>query len=227
VDPVHPQQAVFTVPALLRTVTVTTLLGFSASNAHAASKVDEALDVLRKQCSTDLDEILSRDFNTVLEKGVDRNEFCSCAEKATRADRTFEHIANTPSTDRKRLHPQADEYMDSMFFLAGLDCVLPRPGWNKDGRSILDVKAVFEEGIPSVYAAYRKALQRRPGLQGHAEVVITINAQGKPVNVQIEFLDFEDEQLEEDLRAAVAAFDFGSNSLPSQVVKLPIEFLPD
>jgi len=93
-------------------------------------------------------------------------------------------------------------------------------------RAEEDVAYVMDKHKSILHALYRRARRRNPGLKGKIVLEITILPSGKVSKVHIVSSDLKDRKLEESLVMRVTQFDFGSRSVETLTVTVPVDFMP-
>jgi hypothetical protein len=185
---------------------------------------DEILGELRSSCASRVDEILKRDFETQLDQDVDRGKFCACADERFQLDPMLDRIADMPAKDRQR-PSKAWLYLDTAYFLAGLECIRPLPGWEEAGRSIDEIKAVIERHKARFWGIYNQALKSHLSEQGAGRLHNRAIRQGHRA-VRMSPSDFGGAEFAQRLESAFLALDFGVKDVAEQNVRFPIDFLP-
>jgi TonB family protein len=99
-------------------------------------------------------------------------------------------------------------------------------GGKAGGRSIEEIKLVFDKNKGAIYALYNRALRSDPTLQGKVVLKLTIAPSGAVSDVQIVSTDLKNPELERKLLARIKQFDFGAKDVAVMVVTYPIDFLP-
>jgi TonB family protein len=94
------------------------------------------------------------------------------------------------------------------------------------GRSIEEIKLVFDRNKGSIYTLYNRALRSDPTLQGKVVLKLTIAPSGAVSDVQVVSSDLKNPELERKLLARIKQFDFGAKEVAVMVVTYPIDFLP-
>lgn len=94
------------------------------------------------------------------------------------------------------------------------------------GRSIEEIKLVFDRNKGSIYALYNRALRADPTLQGKVVLKLTIAPSGQVTDLQIVSSELRNTDLERKLLARIKQFDFGAKDVAVMVVTYPIDFLP-
>jgi protein TonB len=101
-----------------------------------------------------------------------------------------------------------------------------RGGGGKAGRSIEEIKIVFDRNKGSIYTIYNRALRQDPTLQGKVVLKLTISPAGEVLNCQVVSSELKNTDLERKLVARIKQFNFGSKDVDTVVVTYPVDFLP-
>jgi len=101
-----------------------------------------------------------------------------------------------------------------------------RGGGGKAGRSIEEIKIVFDRNKGSIYLLYNKALRQDPTLQGKVVLKLTISPAGEVLNCQVVSSELKNSELERKLVARIKQFNFGAKDVDTVVVTYPVDFLP-
>lgn len=101
-----------------------------------------------------------------------------------------------------------------------------RGGSGKAGRSLEEVKLVFDRNKGAIYSIYNRALREDPSLQGKVVLKLTIAASGQVLDCKIVSSELRSPELERKLAARIRQFDFGTRNVDTMVVTYPIDFLP-
>jgi len=101
-----------------------------------------------------------------------------------------------------------------------------RGGSGKAGRSLEEIKLVFDRNKGAIYSIYNRALREDPSLQGKVVLKLTIAASGQVLDCKIVSSELRSPELERKLAARVKQFDFGARNVDTMVVTYPIDFLP-
>jgi TonB family protein len=99
-------------------------------------------------------------------------------------------------------------------------------GGGAAGRSIEEIKLVFDRNKGSIYALYNRALRADPTLQGKVVLKLTIAPSGQVTDLQIVSSELKNTDLERKLLVRIKQFDFGAKDVAIMVVTYPIDFLP-
>jgi protein TonB len=103
---------------------------------------------------------------------------------------------------------------------------MQRGGSGKAGRSLEEVKLVFDRNKGAIYTIYNRALREDPSLQGKVVVKLTIAPSGNVLECNIVSSELHSPELERKLAARIKQFDFGARNVDTLVVTYPIDFLP-
>ena len=103
---------------------------------------------------------------------------------------------------------------------------LQRGGSGKAGRSLEEIKLVFDRNKGAIYSIYNRALREDPSLQGKVVLKLTIAATGQVLDCKIVSSELRSPELERKLVARIRQFDFGARNVDTMVVTYPIDFLP-
>lgn len=103
---------------------------------------------------------------------------------------------------------------------------ISRGGSGKAGRSLEEIKLVFDRNKGAIYTIYNRALRDDPSLQGKVVLKLTIAPSGQVLDCQIISSELKAAELERKLLARIRQFDFGPKDVDTMVVTYPIDFLP-
>jgi periplasmic protein TonB len=103
---------------------------------------------------------------------------------------------------------------------------LQRGGSGKAGRSLEEIKLVFDRNKGAIYTIYNRALRDDPSLQGKVVVKLTIAPSGQVLDCMIVSSELRSPELERKFAARIKQFDFGARNVDTLVVTYPIDFLP-
>ena len=103
---------------------------------------------------------------------------------------------------------------------------LQRGGSGKAGRSLEEIKLVFDRNKGAIYSIYNRALREDPSLQGKVVLKLTIAASGSVLDCKVVSSELRSPELERKLVARIRQFDFGARNVDTMVVTYPIDFLP-
>jgi TonB family protein len=108
----------------------------------------------------------------------------------------------------------------------GGDGKYTRGGSGKAGRSLEEIKLVFDRNKGSIYTIYNRALRDDPSLQGKVVLKLTIAPSGKVLDVTVVSSELRNPELERKLLARIKQFDFGPKDVDTLIVTYPVDFLP-
>ena len=103
---------------------------------------------------------------------------------------------------------------------------LRRGGGAEPGRSLEEIRLVFDRNKGAIYALYNRALRDAPTLQGKVVLKLTIAPSGQVTDCQIVASELRSPDLERKLVVRIKQFDFGAKDVDIVVVTYPIDFLP-
>ncbi len=103
---------------------------------------------------------------------------------------------------------------------------MQRGGSGMAGRSLEEIKLVFDRNKGAIYTIYNRALRDDPALQGKVVLKLTIAASGQVLDCKIVSSELRAPELERKLAARIKQFDFGAKKVDTMVVTYPIDFLP-
>ncbi len=101
-----------------------------------------------------------------------------------------------------------------------------RGGSGMAGRSLEEIKLVFDRNKGAIYTIYNRALRADPALQGKVVLKLTIAPSGQVIDCKIVSSELRSPELERKLVARIKQFDFGAKKVDTMVVTYPIDFLP-
>ncbi len=101
-----------------------------------------------------------------------------------------------------------------------------RGGSGMAGRSLEEIKLVFDRNKGAIYTIYNRALREDPALQGKVVLKLTIASSGQVLECKIVSSELRSPELERKLTARIKQFDFGAKKVDTMVVTYPIDFLP-
>lgn len=101
-----------------------------------------------------------------------------------------------------------------------------RGGSGMAGRSLEEIKLVFDRNKGAIYTIYNRALRDDPALQGKVVLKLTIAPSGQVLECKIVSSELRSPELERKLAARIKQFDFGVKKVDTMVVTYPIDFLP-
>lgn len=101
-----------------------------------------------------------------------------------------------------------------------------RGGSSKVGRSLEEIKLVFDQNKGAIYIIYNRELNKDPSLQGKVVLKLTIAPSGQVLDCKIVSSELRNPELERKLIARIKTFRFGARDVDTMVVTYPIDFLP-
>jgi protein TonB len=101
-----------------------------------------------------------------------------------------------------------------------------RGGSGTAGRSLEEIKLVFDRNKGAIYTIYNRMLRNDPSLQGKVVLKLTIAPSGQVLDCKIVSSELHSPELERKLVARIKQFDFGAKKVDTMVVTYPIDFLP-
>lgn len=108
----------------------------------------------------------------------------------------------------------------------GGDGKFTRGGSGKAGRSLEEIKLVFDRNKGSIYTIYNRALREDPALQGKVVLKLTISPSGQVQDIAVISSELRNPELERKLLARIKQFDFGAKDVDTLIVTYPVDFLP-
>jgi TonB family protein len=93
-------------------------------------------------------------------------------------------------------------------------------------RSAEEIERVFQKNKGAIFTIYNRALRNNPSLAGKVVVELTIDPDGRVINVTIVSSELGDEKLERKLQLKIKKFKFSRADVPQITVSYPIDFLP-
>jgi len=101
-----------------------------------------------------------------------------------------------------------------------------RGGSGIAGRSLEEIKLVFDRNKGAIYTIYNRMLRNDPALQGKVVLKLTIAPSGQVLDCKIVSSELRSPEMERKLVARIKQFDFGAKKVDTMVVTYPIDFLP-
>lgn len=99
-------------------------------------------------------------------------------------------------------------------------------GSGKAGRSLEEIKLVFDRNKGAIYNIYNRALRKDSSLQGKVVVKLTIASSGSVLDCQVVSSELREPDMERKLIARIRQFDFGAKNVDTMIVTWPVDFLP-
>jgi periplasmic protein TonB len=94
------------------------------------------------------------------------------------------------------------------------------------GRSIEDIRRVFDSNKGAIFAIYNRALRQDPSLQGKVVLELQIDAQGHVLECRVVSSELPDENLMAKIVSRIRLFDFGKRDVGTTTISYPVQFLP-
>ncbi len=94
------------------------------------------------------------------------------------------------------------------------------------GRSIEDIRKVFDANKGAIYSIYNRALRQNPMLQGKLVLELTIEPSGVVSNIRIISSEMNDDALVAKLVRRIQMFNFGQRSVAKTKISYPVHYLP-
>ena len=94
------------------------------------------------------------------------------------------------------------------------------------GRSIEEIRRVFDSNKGAIFAIYNRALRRDPLLQGRVVLELVIDSNGQVMECKVVATELEDEVLIGKIVNRVRLFDFGKRDVSITTISYPVHFLP-
>lgn len=94
------------------------------------------------------------------------------------------------------------------------------------GRSIEEIRRVFDTNKGAIFAIYNRALRQDPTLQGKVLLELVISPAGQVMDVKVVASELEDETVVAKILSRVRLFDFGARDVSTTTISYPVHFLP-
>ncbi len=94
------------------------------------------------------------------------------------------------------------------------------------GRSIEDIRRVFDSNKGAIFAIYNRALRQDPSLQGKVVLELQIDEQGRVLDCRVVSSELPDENLMAKIVSRIRLFDFGKRDVGTTTISYPVQFLP-
>ncbi|MCZ6712297.1 MAG: AgmX/PglI C-terminal domain-containing protein [Gammaproteobacteria bacterium] len=94
------------------------------------------------------------------------------------------------------------------------------------GRSIEEIRRVFDANKGAIFAIYNRALRRDPLLQGRVVLELVIDSNGQVMECKVVATELSDEVLIGKIVNRVRLFDFGKRDVSITTISYPVHFLP-
>jgi len=108
----------------------------------------------------------------------------------------------------------------------GGDGSYTRGSSGKAGRSLEEIKLVFDRNKGSIYTIYNRALRVDPTLQGKVVLKLTIAPSGTVLDCVVVSSELRNPDLERKLVTRIKQFNFGAKNVDTLIVTYPVDFLP-
>ena len=94
------------------------------------------------------------------------------------------------------------------------------------GRSIEEIRRVFDANKGAIFAIYNRALRRDPMLQGRVVLELVIDPNGQVIECKVVATELVDDVLVSKIVNRVRLFDFGERDVSTTTINYPVHFLP-
>ena len=94
------------------------------------------------------------------------------------------------------------------------------------GRSIEEIRRVFDANKGAIFAIYNRALRRDPTLQGRVVLELVIDPNGQVIECKVVATELVDDVLVGKIVNRVRLFDFGERDVSTTTINYPVHFLP-
>jgi len=94
------------------------------------------------------------------------------------------------------------------------------------GRSIEEIRRVFDTNKGAIFAIYNRALRQDPTLQGKVVLELVISPSGQVMDVKVVASEIDDETVVAKIVNRVRLFDFGARDVSTTTISYPVHFLP-
>ncbi|MGE3460894.1 MAG: AgmX/PglI C-terminal domain-containing protein [Pseudomonadales bacterium] len=94
------------------------------------------------------------------------------------------------------------------------------------GRSIEEIRRVFDTNKGAIFAIYNRALRQDPTLQGKVILELVISPTGQVMDVRVVASELADEAVVAKIVSRVRLFDFGARDVSTTTISYPVHFLP-
>lgn len=94
------------------------------------------------------------------------------------------------------------------------------------GRSIEEIRRVFDTNKGAIFAIYNRALRQDPTLQGKVVLELVISPSGQVMDVKVVASEIDDESVVAKIVSRVRLFDFGARDVSTTTISYPVHFLP-
>ncbi len=94
------------------------------------------------------------------------------------------------------------------------------------GRSIEEIRRVFDANKGAIFSIYNRALRRDPTLQGRVVLELVIDPNGQVIACKVVATELVDDVLVGKIVNRVRLFDFGERDVSTTTINYPVHFLP-
>ncbi len=94
------------------------------------------------------------------------------------------------------------------------------------GRSIEEIRRVFDANKGAIFSIYNRALRRDPTLQGRVVLELVIDPNGQVIACKVVATELVDDVLVSKIVNRVRLFDFGERDVSTTTINYPVHFLP-
>ncbi len=94
------------------------------------------------------------------------------------------------------------------------------------GRSIEDIRRIFDANKGAIFAIYNRALRSDPTLQGKLVLELVIAPSGRVTDIRVVASELGDDDLVGKILSRVRLFDFGKRDVGVTTIDYPVDFLP-
>ena len=94
------------------------------------------------------------------------------------------------------------------------------------GRSIEDIRRVFDANKGAIFAIYNRALRVDPSLQGQLVLELIIDPAGRVLDCKVVSSEIGDGDMVSKVVNRIRLFDFGKEDVGTTTISYPVHFLP-
>jgi len=94
------------------------------------------------------------------------------------------------------------------------------------GRSIEDIRRVFDANKGAIFAIYNRALRVDPSLQGQVVLELIIDPSGRVLDCKVVSTEIGDGDMVTKVVNRIRLFDFGKEDVGTTTISYPVHFLP-
>lgn len=99
-------------------------------------------------------------------------------------------------------------------------------GADPRGRSIEEIRRVFDTNKGAIFAIYNRALRQDPGLQGQVVLELVIDPTGRVLECRVVSTEIGDGDMVAKVVNRIRMFDFGKRDVGTTTISYPVSFLP-